>query len=82
MNHIREGKREERKRRKGVPIPITVPYSDFLSFAETAGGQRKMRARKRKKTKEREVRRREDCFLDGGAMFEGKGKGKVKGQEK
>jgi hypothetical protein len=64
----------ERKRKKDVPIPITVPYSDFLSSAETAGGHRAMRAMKRKKTKEREVRRREECFLDGRAMFRRRGK--------
>jgi hypothetical protein len=33
-----------------------------------------MRAMKRKKTKEREVRRREECFLDGRAMFRRRGK--------
>jgi hypothetical protein len=54
-----------------VPIPITVPYSDFLSSAETEGGQRRMRAKKRKKAKEREERRREDCVLDGRDMLEG-----------
>jgi hypothetical protein len=49
-----------------------VPYSDFLSSAETAGGQRKMRAMKRKKAKERNEKRREECFLDGGAMLGGR----------
>jgi len=51
---------------------MTVPYSDFLSCAETAGGQRKMRAMKRKKAKEREESRREECFLDGRAMLSGR----------
>jgi hypothetical protein len=50
LNRIRE-----RERKKDVPIPITAPYSSFLS-AETAGGQRK-------KTKEREEMTREECFL-------------------
>jgi hypothetical protein len=73
MNRIRERKRREREReKKDVPIPITVPYSDFLSSAETAGGQRAMRATKRKKAKEREERRREECFLEGRAMFNGR----------
>jgi hypothetical protein len=72
MNHIRERRREREREKKVVPIPITVPYSAFLSFAETAGGQRKMRARKRKKTKEREEMRREECFLDGRAMLSGR----------
>jgi hypothetical protein len=49
-----------------------VPYSDFLSSAETAGGQRVMRAMKRRKAKDREERRREECFLDGRAMLNGK----------
>ena len=53
-------------------MPITVPYSAFLSSAETEGGQRRMRAKKRKKAKEREERRREDCVLDGRDMFRGK----------
>jgi hypothetical protein len=53
-------------------MPMTVPYSDFLSSAETAGGQRRMRAKKRKKAKEREERRREDCVLDGRDMFRGR----------
>jgi len=71
MNHIRERKRR-RKRKKDEPIPITVPYSAFLSSAETAGGQRAMRAMKRRKAKEREERRREECFLDGRAMLSGR----------
>jgi hypothetical protein len=43
---------------------MTVPYSDFLSCAETAGGQRRRRARKRKKEKESPERRRAVCVLD------------------
>jgi len=51
---------------------MTVPYSAFLSCAETEGGQRQMRAMKRKNAKEREARKREVCFLDGGAMLRGR----------
>ena len=59
----------ERKPTKGhVPIPMTVPYSDFLSSAET-GGQRRMSARKRKKANERPERRRVVCVLVGGDML-------------
>ena len=53
-------------------MPMTVPYSDFLSSAETAGGQRRMRAKKRKNANEREERRREDCVLDGRDMIRGR----------
>jgi hypothetical protein len=48
---------------------MTVPYSDFLSCAETAGGQRRMRARKRKKVKESPERRRAVCVLVGRDML-------------
>jgi formiminotetrahydrofolate cyclodeaminase len=53
MNEVREKKGENKGKRAGyVPMPMTVPYSDFLSCAETTGGQRRMTARKRKKAKE------------------------------
>lgn len=61
--------KEKERERKNVPMPITVPYSDFLSSAETEGGQRRMSVKKRKKAKEREERRREDCVLDGRDML-------------
>jgi hypothetical protein len=70
IKRIRE--RKEEKKKKHVPIPITVPYSDFLSSAETEGGQRRMRAMKRKKAKEREERRREARVLDGRDMLRGR----------
>jgi hypothetical protein len=40
-----------------------------------------MRAMKRKKTKEREERRREECFLDGRAMLSGRESEKCRGQD-
>ncbi len=44
-----------------VPIPITVPYSDFLSSsALTDTGHKRIRARTAKKIKEREVAMRRD----------------------
>jgi hypothetical protein len=48
---------------------MTVPYSDFLSCAETAGGQRRMMARKRKKVKDSPERRRAVCVLVGRDML-------------
>ena len=52
--------RGERERaRNHVPILITVPYSELLLSAEMAGGQRterrlkRIRARKRKKAKDK-----------------------------
>lgn len=65
-------RKKGREKKKHVPIPITVPYSDFLSSAETEGGQRRMRAMKRKKAKEREERRREARVLDGRDMLRGR----------
>jgi hypothetical protein len=46
-----------------------VPYSDFLSSAETEGGHRRMRARKRKKEKDKAERRRVVCVLVGRDMI-------------
>jgi hypothetical protein len=46
-----------------------VPYSDFLSSAETAGGQRRIRARKRKKEKDNAETRRVVCVLVGRDML-------------
>jgi hypothetical protein len=80
MNRVRERKGKdggkERKRARHVPIPMTVPYSDLLSCAETAGGQRRMMARKRKKAKDSPERRREVCVLVGRDMLERGKKGK------
>jgi hypothetical protein len=59
-------------------MPMTVPYSDFLSSAETAGGQRKMTARKMKKARDSPERRRVECVLVGRDMLE---KGREKGVE-
>jgi hypothetical protein len=50
---------------------MTVPYSDFLSSAETAGGQRRIRARKRKKAKDKPETRRVVCVLVGRDMSRG-----------
>lgn len=50
-------------------MPMTVPYSDFLSSAETAGGQRKMAARKMKKARDSPERRRAECVLVGRDML-------------
>ena len=45
---------------------MTVPYSAFLSAsAETAGGQRRRRARKRQKAKEMPEARRATFVLEG-----------------
>jgi hypothetical protein len=60
-------------------MPMTVPYSDFLSSAETAGGQRRMTARKRKKAKESPERRREVCVLDGRDMLKKKKEKRMNG---
>ena len=60
---------ESKRGLEHVPIPITVPYSDFLSSAETAGGQRRMRARKRKKAKDKPETRRVVCVLVGRDML-------------
>jgi hypothetical protein len=40
-----------------------VPYSDFLSSAETADGERRRRVKKRKKERDKPERRRALCVL-------------------
>jgi len=57
-----------------IPIPMTVPYSGLFS-ADTAGGQRRMMARKRKKAKDSPERRRAVCVLVGRDMLERERKG-------
>jgi len=59
----------EKEPKEHVPIPITVPYSDFLSSAETAGGQRRIRAKKRKKAMDNPETRRAVCVLVGRDML-------------
>jgi hypothetical protein len=65
---------EKKRDRQYVPIPMTVPYSALLSSADTAGGQRRTRARKRKKAKESPERRRAVCVLVGRDMSGERGK--------
>jgi len=76
---LRKTKGEKRKRKMSggyAPMPMTVPYSDFLSSAETAGGQRQMTARKMKKARDSPERRRAECVLVGRDMLE-KGRERV-----
>jgi hypothetical protein len=70
---------KKKKNERGyVPMPMTVPYSDFLSSAETAGGQRQTTARKMKKARDSPEMRRAECVLVGRDMLE-KGRERVLG---